>query len=82
MKESNIMTSQVLNRNDINMLLKDFLTRKFDNLDILEKEMICIPVGWWLEEKDLEYIIYKVLLIFFLFLNKNNIYIYYGNMMK
>ena len=30
------------------------------NLDKLEKEMVCIPVGWWLLEKDLEYIAKKM----------------------
>ena len=27
--------------------------------------MVCIPVGWWLEEKDLEYIINNILLVFY-----------------
>ena len=56
MKEANIMTSQVHNRNDINTCVKEF-EESLPNLDILEKELVCIPVGWWLEEKDIEYII-------------------------
>ena len=56
MKEANIMTSQVHNRNDINSCVKDF-EESLPQLDILEKELVCIPVGWWLEEKDMEYII-------------------------
>ncbi len=56
MKEANIMTSQVHNRNDINSCVKDF-EESLPQLDILEKELVCIPVGWWLEEKDIEYII-------------------------
>ena len=53
MKEANIMTSQVHNRNDINSCVKEF-EESLPNLDILEKELVCIPVGWWLEKKDLE----------------------------
>ena len=50
MKEAGIMTSQVHNRNDINSCVKDFQER-LPNLDILEKELVCIPVGWWLSGK-------------------------------
>jgi dTDP-4-amino-4,6-dideoxygalactose transaminase len=60
MKEVNIMTSQVHNRNDINNCVKDFV-ETLPNIDILEKELVCIPVGWWLEEKDIEYIVIKIL---------------------
>ena len=63
MKEANIMTSQVHNRNDINSCVKEF-KQDLINLDILEKEMICIPVGWY-ERKDLEYIINNILLVFY-----------------
>jgi dTDP-4-amino-4,6-dideoxygalactose transaminase len=56
MKEANIMSSQVHNRNDINSCVKDY-QEVLPNLDILETELVCIPVGWWLEEKDISYII-------------------------
>lgn len=56
MKEANIMTSQVHNRNDINSCVHDF-QELLPKLDILENELVCIPVGWWLEENDIEYII-------------------------
>jgi dTDP-4-amino-4,6-dideoxygalactose transaminase len=56
MKEADIMTSQVHNRNDINSCVKDFV-ETLPNIDILEKELVCIPVGWWLEMKDLEKIV-------------------------
>ena len=59
MKEANIMTSQVHNRNDINSCVNKF-TESLPNIDTLEKELVCIPVGWWLEEKDIEYIIKNV----------------------
>ena len=63
MKEANIMTSQVHNRNDINSCVKDF-EESLPNLDILEKELVCIPVGWWLDEKDISYIIKIIIEIF------------------
>tara|TARA_B000000565_G_scaffold245940_1_gene214140 strand:+ start:294 stop:1460 length:1167 start_codon:yes stop_codon:yes gene_type:complete len=63
MKEANIMTSQVHNRNDINSCVKEF-EEELPKLDILEKEIVCIPIGWWLEEKDLEYIVNNIKTIF------------------
>jgi dTDP-4-amino-4,6-dideoxygalactose transaminase len=56
MKEAGIMTSQVHNRNDINSCVKDFVDI-LPNLDIMEKELLCIPVGWWLTDYDLEHIV-------------------------
>ena len=55
MKDNGIMTSQVHNRNDINSCVKQFKV-ELPNIDILEKELVCIPVGWWLEKKDLVHI--------------------------
>jgi dTDP-4-amino-4,6-dideoxygalactose transaminase len=60
MKDAGIMTSQVHNRNDINSCVKEY-EEPLPNLDMLEKELVCIPVGWWLEQKDLEYIIENIL---------------------
>ena len=59
MKEANIMTSQVHNRNDINSCVKEF-EEELPNLDILEKELVCIPVGWWLSKNDLDKIISNI----------------------
>tara|TARA_B110000003_G_scaffold270174_1_gene302236 strand:+ start:1140 stop:2300 length:1161 start_codon:yes stop_codon:yes gene_type:complete len=59
MKEAGIMTSQVHNRNDVNSCVNDY-KETLPNLDVLENELVCIPVGWWLEEKDLEYIIKRI----------------------
>jgi len=63
MKEAGIMTSQVHNRNDINSCVKEF-EEELPNLDILEKELVCIPVGWWLSEKNREYIVKKINILF------------------
>ena len=63
MKKAGIMTSQVHNRNDINSCVKEF-EEELPYLDILEKELVCIPVGWWLEQKDLEFIVDSVNSVF------------------
>jgi dTDP-4-amino-4,6-dideoxygalactose transaminase len=62
MKESGIMTSQVHNRNDINSCVKMF-EEPLPNLDLLEKELVCIPVGWWLSKEDIVKIFSNILLI-------------------
>jgi dTDP-4-amino-4,6-dideoxygalactose transaminase len=59
MKEVGIITSQVHNRNDINSCVKEF-QETLPNLNFLEKELVCIPVGWWLSEDDLKYIIKSI----------------------
>ena len=56
MKEKGIMTSQVHNRNELNSCVSDFIC-DLPNITELEKSLICIPVGWWLEKKDLEHIV-------------------------
>jgi len=55
MKEKGIACSQVHQRNDIHSCFKDFKT-VLPILDEYEKKIVCIPVGWWLEEKDILYI--------------------------
>ena len=59
MKEYGIATSQVHNRNDLNSCVSDFVC-DLPNISELEKELICIPVGWWLEKSDLDYMIEKI----------------------
>ncbi len=59
MKEKGIMCSQVHKRNDINTCFHEFLT-KLPILNSLEEKMVCIPVGWWLDKKDLEYIVEEI----------------------
>lgn len=56
MKLKNIMVSQVHNRNDIHSCVKEF-EDKLPILDKLEKEIICIPCGWWLSEEEKKYIV-------------------------
>lgn len=59
MQKQGIMTSQVHRRNDTHPVVKKFKT-KLPNLDIFEKEMICIPVGWWLTQKNKDYIVRSI----------------------
>lgn len=59
MKEYGIMTSQVHNRNDLNTCVSEFVC-DLQNITELEKSLICIPVGWWLENNQLEYMIEKI----------------------
>ena len=59
MKVAGIMVSQVHNRNDINSCVTEFQER-LPNLDILEKELVCIPVGWWLTDKERKYIVENI----------------------
>lgn len=51
MQNNGIAISQVHRRNDTHPVVKKFKT-KLTNLDKFEKEMICIPVGWWVSKKD------------------------------
>jgi dTDP-4-amino-4,6-dideoxygalactose transaminase len=59
MKTDGIMVSQVHNRNDLNSCVQDF-TCYLPNITKLEKELVCIPVGWWLNINELDYIITKI----------------------
>ena len=59
MTEYGIMTSQVHNRHDQYSCVSDFKC-DLPNISALEKELICIPVGWWLEKTDLDYIVNSI----------------------
>lgn len=56
LKNAGIMTSQVHNRNDLNSCVSDFKC-DLPNITELEQKLICIPVGWWLTQENLDYII-------------------------
>lgn len=56
MKEKNVMVSQVHNRNDLHSCVKEYKCN-LPILDELEKEIICLPCGWWITDGDLEYIV-------------------------
>lgn len=67
MKIHGIMTSQVHNRNDINSCVSSFKTI-LPNLDQLEKDLVCIPVGWWLTDDDKKRVVDTIKMGLFLFL--------------
>lgn len=48
MKERGVICSQVHNRNDGHSCVKMYKTN-LPQLDILEKSIVCIPCGWWVE---------------------------------
>lgn len=56
MKEKGIAVSQVHDRNDKHKCVKEFKTM-LPNMDILSKDMICVPCGWWVSNEDREYIV-------------------------
>jgi dTDP-4-amino-4,6-dideoxygalactose transaminase len=56
MKEHNIMASQVHQRNDVHSCFDKFKSA-LPNLDYVENHIICIPVGWWLSEVDVNCIV-------------------------
>lgn len=50
-----IMVSQVHTRNDKNSCVSEFRT-ELPQLDELEKQIVSIPIGWWVTDKDAVYI--------------------------
>ena len=52
MKEKGYKISQVHQRNDVHSCFKEFRV-DLPNLDYLEKHLVCIPCGWWLDKEDL-----------------------------
>jgi len=59
MKDKGIMTSQVHNRNDLHSCVSEF-SCDLPNITELEKSLVCIPSGWWLEKRELDYIIVSI----------------------
>ena len=56
MDECNIAVSQVHERNDKHTCVKEF-SDKLPNLDKTIGKVVNIPVGWWVTNKDREYIV-------------------------
>lgn len=59
MNKNSIVVSQVHNRNDNYICVSQYKST-LPNLDQLEKEIICIPSGWWLSKENLDYIVTKI----------------------
>jgi dTDP-4-amino-4,6-dideoxygalactose transaminase len=56
MKECGIAVSRVHERNDKHTCVSQF-KRNLPRLEDFVKTMICIPVGWWVEAEDREYVV-------------------------
>jgi dTDP-4-amino-4,6-dideoxygalactose transaminase len=56
MKECGIVASQVHERNDKHTTLKDFKTL-LPTLDYVTPRLVSIPVGWWVNNEEREYIV-------------------------
>ena len=51
MTDKKIVVSQVHKRNDLHSCVSEFKAQ-LPNLDKLEQELLCIPVGWWITDDD------------------------------
>lgn len=56
MHENNISVSQVHERNDKHTCVKEYKTI-LPTLDKITKNIVSIPVGWWVSQEDREYIV-------------------------
>jgi dTDP-4-amino-4,6-dideoxygalactose transaminase len=56
MKDSGIMVSQVHDRNDKHECVAQYRT-PLPSLDVISKDMICIPCGWWVTDEDRQYVV-------------------------
>lgn len=56
MNSKNITVSQVHNRNDVHYCVKEFAC-DLPQITELEKELICIPVGWWIDNDTRDYVV-------------------------
>lgn len=56
LKEAGIMASRVHERNDKHSCVANFKTF-LPALDRVAKEMVCVPVGWWLTDEDREKVV-------------------------
>lgn len=56
MKEHGIATSRVHERNDKHTCVQEYAAL-LPNLEKVVKEMVCIPVGWWVSDKDRQHVV-------------------------
>ena len=56
MKFKGIVVSQVHVRNDAHSCLKEY-SSTLSNLDIIESQIVSIPVGWWITQEQITYIV-------------------------
>ena len=56
MKSKGVVCSQVHKRNDVHTCVSEFVC-DLPNLDEIEHKYVCIPVGWWVSNEQISYII-------------------------
>ena len=56
LKERGIASGRVHERNDGYTCTRDFRDGELPGTDVLHREMLCIPVGWWVGPEQREYI--------------------------
>ena len=54
LKEVGIASRQIHPRNDTLTIFKDSARRSLPNVDRFNESELCLPVGWWVEESNLE----------------------------
>jgi dTDP-4-amino-4,6-dideoxygalactose transaminase len=59
MKGKGVVCSQVHKRNDVHTCVQDFVC-ELPNLDEIENKYVCIPVGWWVSNEQISYIINSI----------------------
>lgn len=59
MESKGIHVSQVHARNDVHKCFSDFRCA-LPNMDRFDKDMICIPNGWWVTDEDRQYIVDQI----------------------
>lgn len=59
MKSKGIVCSQVHKRNDVHTCVSEFVC-DLPNLDEIENKYVCIPVGWWVSNEQISYIIKSI----------------------
>ncbi|MEU6024254.1 DegT/DnrJ/EryC1/StrS family aminotransferase [Micromonospora sp. NPDC048871] len=55
MDAAGVMVSQVHMRNDVHTCVRDYVDQ-LPALDVVDKRLVCIPVGWWVSDDQREYI--------------------------
>lgn len=59
MKNKGIVCSQVHKRNDVHTCVSEFAC-ELPNLDDIQNKYVCIPVGWWVSNEQISYIINSI----------------------
>jgi dTDP-4-amino-4,6-dideoxygalactose transaminase len=56
LRECGIACGRVHERNDRYSCMRSFRDRELPGTDVMHREMLCIPVGWWVSEENRDFI--------------------------